>query len=388
MRENSARPVVLVSGAELEQALRWGGDFLDLLRRKANALLVHRQVLLDVAVRRSGSGALVQSDPSRLPAANRIFVLLDGSRSRWLQCEGSFGRFTFVHEVQDIDWVPGAGVGVTLDIGLPLQEQKDVVELLHQMARMGWVTRKGCWSIQQAGAVWHGFGADALVEALGGWRRRYEGLETHHTEELVYADECGDGFYTLVAQFSADRRRVVWEVEISFQLRGIPLDPSPYRELCDHFGLGEPVYFRPRSENSRTWGRAPSKRPVVKPLAYVVEVEGLMGDDEEEWVAGIVVQNPFFEGRTRSRPSPTWVPDLVERSEYLLCALRSWHVLENPKSVYELWDFESAWTSDGLVVRAVADWQSEPDDDVPSSTLDIAEAPKRAPRARRKSPAA
>ena len=383
VRENSSRPVILVSGKELEQALQWDGDFLGLLRRKASALLVHRNVLVDVELRRSRRRLASKTKPSDLPSSDRLFVLPDGTRHKWLQCDGSFDRFTFVPELQDIDWVSGNGLGVTLDIVLPAQQGGEFDALLHQMARMGWVTPKGCWSIQQSTAMWHGFGADALLVALRDWKRRYEGLDTHHTEELCYVDECEDGFYTLVAQFSADGRSIVWRVELSFQLRGIPLDTGPYRELCAHFELSDPVYFRPRSERSHTWGHPPrtSKLKVVKPLAYVVVPEKLVpGDDDEEWVAGIVVDNPFFDGRSRSRRPPEWVPDMVARSGYLVCALRSWHVLGNTKSVYELRNFESAWTSDALVVRATADWQDEPDPEVPSLTVTI--PPEPAPRRR------
>ena len=95
------------------------------------------------------------------------------------------------------------------------------------------------WSIQQATANWHGFGADSLVGALQGSKKRYEGLKRAHTEELCYTDNCGDGVYTLVAQVSADRYRLVWRAELSFQLPGIPLDPGPYQELGAHFGLSD-----------------------------------------------------------------------------------------------------------------------------------------------------
>lgn len=378
--ERSSRPVVLVTGKELEQALDRDGDFPSFLRRKAYALRVHRKVPLDEEVRQAPPRPGTQSNPADLPPSNRAFVLLDGSRPRWLRCDGSFARFTFVPELQDIDWVPGGGLGATLDIVLPRQEQREFVAHLREIAGMGWVTPKGCWSIQQSTAVWHGFGADALVEALHAWERRYEGLETHHTEELCYADECDDGFYTLVAQVSADKRRIVWQAELSFQLRGIPLDTGPYRQLYDHFRLNGPVYFRPRNKNSLTRGEPPrtSKRLVIKPLAYVVALDNLVPGENDEWVAGIVVESPVFEGQSRSRRPPKWVPEMVTRSGYLICALRSWHLLGNPKSVYELWNFEWAWTSDALVVQALADWQDEPDDAVPAIAFEIGDAQKAA----------
>jgi hypothetical protein len=155
-------------------------------------------------------------------------------------------------------------------------------------------------------------------------------------------------------------------VELSFQLRGIPLDPGRYRELGAHFGLSDSVYFRPRSEKSciREWPTG--KTSEVKPLASVVLLENLLSRDDREWVAGIVVENPFCEGETHTTRQPMWVPEQVGESEYLVCALRSWHPLSEPKSVYEFRHFEWARTSDALVVRAVVDWRDEPHD-VPES---------------------
>jgi hypothetical protein len=47
VKEESSRPVLLVSEVEIEQALGWSGDFISLLRRKRSALLTHRRVLID-----------------------------------------------------------------------------------------------------------------------------------------------------------------------------------------------------------------------------------------------------------------------------------------------------------------------------------------------------
>lgn len=52
VREKSHRPVLLVSGRELEGALGWRGNFIVLLRQKKEALLIHREVLLDAEPKR------------------------------------------------------------------------------------------------------------------------------------------------------------------------------------------------------------------------------------------------------------------------------------------------------------------------------------------------
>ena len=86
---------------------------------------------------------------------------------------------------------------------------------------------------------------------------------------------------------------------------------------------------------------------------------------EGEWVSGIVVLNPFCRrARSAKTKLPKWVPDMVDGGEYLICRLRSWHELSNVKSSYELWDFQTAWTSDALIVCAVADWTSENSDEL------------------------
>jgi hypothetical protein len=373
VREKSARPVVLVTGKELEAALKWGGDFVGLLRQKQAALLVHREVLVDADIPPLGHARPTSVSPFDLPASDRIFLFADGSRSRWLSCSGSYGIFTYVFELADVDWHSGGGLGVTLDMQLPVEDQASFVDLLRQLAKMGWITPKGSWSIQQATTSWHGVGADALAEAIQDWKRRYEGQEIHHTEELCYSDQCEDGFFSLVAQLSADARRIAWRVELSFQLRGIPLDPGPYRELGAHFGLADLVYFRPRGERSLEWVRPEGRRPLVEPVAFVVLLGDLLARDEEEWVAGIVVKNPFFESRNRLRQSSEWVPNVLTHSQYLICDLKSWHTLDQPVLVYELWGFESAWTSDALVVRAVVDWRDERDE-VPA--LPVEDSPR------------
>jgi hypothetical protein len=98
-------------------------------------------------------------------------------------------------------------------------------------------------------------------------------------------------------------------------------------------------------------------------LAFVIDKPERGPARHEEWVVGIVVANPHkrSEGSVR-RDMPEWVPDMLLDSEHLVCALRSWHQVDRPKSHYELWEFESSWTSDALAVRAVADWRDDAGD--------------------------
>jgi hypothetical protein len=364
VKQKANRPILLLSGLEIENTLGWSGDFLKLLRDKKEALLVHREVLLDSEPKRKDKAPKIK--PSDLPPSRTEFLYPDGLRSSWFTSGGGFGMFTFVPEMPDIDWVTAGGSGVSIDIAVSVDGQNGLLEVIHQMAEMGWVSTNGSWSIQQATANWHGFGTKALCEALQGWAKRYEGLETHHSEEVCYFDEIDDGFYTLTASISADKRRSIWHAELSFQLVGIPLDTKPMQELCKQFGIHERINFRPRNEKSVNRSRPPrnAKRRQVKPIAFVVASPDpeMLGD--EEWIVGIVIKNPFIvkEGSKR-KPWPKWAPDMLRDSQYLICSLRSWHqVASIGKYRYEFWDIESSWTSDALLVRALTDWREDDDE--------------------------
>jgi sRNA-binding regulator protein Hfq len=371
VQQKSNRPVLLVSGVELEAALGWSDNFIGLLKQKKEALLVHRTVLIESEPQRRGTTQKVK--PADLPASTTEILFPNGDRSPILWSGGEFGRFTFVTEMPDIDWHSSGGWGVTVDLAVPLQGQNDFLGLIKLMAETGWVSTNGNWSIQQATRNWHGFGTKSLCEALQGWKQRYEGLETHHTEELCYFDAIEEGYYTLTAAISADSRRIVWRAELSFQLVGIPLDTKPLQELCERFGIHEQIHFRPRNEKSVNRTRPPrnAKRRQVTPVAFVVAIPDSEVLGDEEWVVGIVIDNPFIGKEGSKRKSwPQWVPDMLRDSEYLICSLRSWHQVESiRKYSYELWEFESSWTSDALLVRGLADWRDEDEEgeEVPPS---------------------
>src|ERR1035437_5725155 len=360
VEQKANHPILLVSGLEIENVLGRSGNFLKLLQNKKEALLVHRKVLLDSEPKRQGKSLKIK--PSDLPSSTTQFLYPDGHRSSWFVSGGGFGIFTFVPEMPGIDWVCAGGSGVSVDIEVSVDGQNGLLDVIRQMAEMGWVSTNGSWSIQQATANWHGFGTRTMCEALQGWATRYEGLETHHSEELCYFDEIDDGFYALTASISADKSRSIWHAEISFQLVGIPLDLNPLRELCERLGVHERIHFRPRNDPSVNRGhpKRDTRLRSVVPVAFVVASPDseILGD--AEWVVGIVVENPFKLGHGSKRKAmPTWVPNMLSDTQYLICGLRSWHAVDSHKSAYDLWVIESAWTPDALIFRAIADLGSD-----------------------------
>jgi hypothetical protein len=349
------RPVLLVTGAEIERILQ-RGSLTRLLRRKQDHLLVEgRALLTQEQPERPGIRSVAQG---QLPGSNRVVVHPDGHRTTTLSCAGDFGSFVFVQEVPDIDWVTATGHGVNLDLPLSsVEDESQLLDLLHELAQMGLISSSAAWSIAQSDVNWHGSGGQRFFEAVAVWRDRYQQLDSvHHTEQVIYHDVCEGGFYTLTADISASERRYVSHGNISFQLIGTPLDTEPVRHLCETLEADEPIYFRPRNSRSvSTHHLSSTDRLVLQPVAFLVEEDD--EDPQENWVVAVVAQNPYRRQPWGSQTAaPEWWPPQLLGSELLICSLRSQHPLATAIPSYFLSSCELAETSDAAVVRPIADW--------------------------------
>lgn len=356
VEQRSDRPVLLISGEELQALVERDRDLVQLLARKKTALLTHRQAQVGVA----GTSRNKRPKDS-LPVASADFVLPDGTRSKYLAGRGGFGQFTFAQEIPDIDWDPGEGRGVILDLALPVHDERGILSLVDHLAGKGWATESAAWSIQQTETNWHGMGPNAFAGALRGWRDRYKGIPTHHSEEFCYFDTCDGGFYCLTANLSAARDRTASYTMLSFQLAGIPLDTDALKELSRAFDLTCPAYFRPMDRQSvvRKWNLRKPHNVVLEPVAFIAEHDNIFGD-KRDWARGIVAKNPFCKPHSRlAERQPEWLPYHVFDSETLVCSLRSWHLLSEPKPRYELWGCESVRTGYGTIVRPIAEWPND-----------------------------
>jgi hypothetical protein len=353
VEQRSGRPLILMTGGELEQLVEWDEDLAHLLALKKTSLLTHRKIFFATNRRRRDSG-----QSGGLAGASAEFAFPDGSRAKWVAGAGDFGEFTFVQELPDIDWDPGDGRGVALDMPVPIYDEGGILTLLQYLSSMGWATDSARWSIQQSSTNWHGMGASTFAEALQDWQERYKGISTHHSEEFCYFDKCDGGFYCLTAKVSAHEDRSASYTMLSFQLTGIPLDTESFKELIRIFDVGCTCYFRPMNRRSvkRKWNLPEPYQVPLEPVAFIVERDDVFGDGRE-WVRGLVVKNPFYmPSSTLAERKPHWLHPHVFDSELLICDLRSWHPLTEPKSRYELWGWESARTADAVLVRPMAEW--------------------------------
>jgi hypothetical protein len=349
VQQHRGRQILLVSATELRLA---SNDMPTLLRRKQEALLVDGRVLLD-----EPPSARRRHQRVFLPHADRRFVMSDGTATGVLMCGGGFGQFVFAHELPDIDWTPAPGVGVTLDVEPRVDHERDLRGLVHKLAALGWATPEARWSIQQSRQNWHGFGAASFVEEVQDWQRRADGPDAHHTEEVSYLDRCDGGFYTLTAALSADEYRRAWAVNVSLQLRGIPLDTTPLLQLCRTVEAHPDLYFRPRDEKSVTGRHEGPKLELVHPTGYITQ-PALDTERFNEWVTGVVIASPFQ--KTLDGPPPLPVPTslgMLEDTDVLVCDLRHHHPRDGRPYSYSLCGIERAWTSDALVCRPIVDWQ-------------------------------
>jgi Holliday junction resolvase len=356
VEQRSDRPVLLMTGEELERLVEWDEDLVHFLALKKTSLLTNRTAFF--AASRRGR---VSHQPSRLATAPAEFAFPDGSRAKWITGKGGFGEFTFVEDLPDIDWSPGEGRGVILDMPVPVYDERGILTLLYLLSSMGWATKAARWSIQQSATNWHGMGMSAFAEALQGWRQRHKGIPTHHSEEFCYFDNCDGGFYCLTANISAHKDRSATYTLLSFQLTGIPLDTEPFKELSRAFDAGYSCYFRPmkrRSVKKQKYLPEPY-RVQLEPIAFIVEQDDVFGD-KRDWTRGIVARNPFYRPNSSlAERKPGWLPPHVFDSDLLICDLRSWHLLSEPKPRYELWGCESARTADAVIVHLIAEWPDQ-----------------------------
>ncbi|MGW1250868.1 hypothetical protein [Streptomyces sp. NPDC002535] len=345
--------ILVFDETDIVLALREPQELERMLRLKHDQLVVHGNVHYGEKASQTEKAARRSRKQLRpLPESAYRLLTASGEDVTWFQGDGGFDSTVFCLDLPDIDWVPAAGSGVSLDMPVGAWDQRELLRLLQSLDELGWIGRKGQWSIQQHRRNWHGTGARSFAEALTGWKERTDELEDpHHSEEFVYFEACDGGFFTMSGNVSAERTRRVSRCNVSFQLVGMPLDPGSLQQLYRRFDVPSRGYFRPLVERAVTRQRVAGGVP-LEVLGYIVEPADRRWDNED-WVVGILAANPYGPGGS---PAPEELPGYPVHSGVVACALRSHHPLSKTKERYELWSYERARTSDATALCIVAEW--------------------------------
>lgn len=355
------RTILLFGEQEIRHLFANQASLIPLLRRKRETFLTDGQVLLDIADH-SWRGTVLNPNDLPLPQVQ----ILDGTGTElpWITAEGGFAEAVFVDELPDVNWTPAQGIGVGLDLVLPIQSRNDLPYVFELLRSVGWISSAGHWAIEQSDVCWYGMGARSFLDAVDHWELRYQATQAHyhHSEHATYFDVSDGGFYTLSMNMRASERGNLLYPHLSVQLQGIPLHPEPFRRLARSFDRDDQVYFRSLTTDANIQQLPRSKERIrLEPVAFLCRTTTGEDIDTRGWVTGIVVKNPFRGKRLHVKRTKTRVhiPEALDSSALLVCSLRSWHELTDHIDYYYLWSFEFLHMYHAAILHPVADWESE-----------------------------
>lgn len=104
--------------------------------------------------------------------------------------------------------------------------------------------------------------------------------------------------------------------------------------------------------------RLPKQHIQLQPVAFLCRTLEI---EDEGWVAGIVVKNPFRGMKLhvgQAKDGGTRIPAALNTSALLVCSLRSWHELGDQIDYYYMSSLEFVETYGTTVLYPVVDWES------------------------------
>jgi hypothetical protein len=284
-------------------------------------------------------------------ARDRIWVEGTSDRDFWSSTTYR-GAFVFAKSIPDTRY-NGPDAALRLNVGDGSIER--IANLLHFLNTCFGLSSDAVFTIHQTGAVWTGFGVRDLLTALPRWRSRYSsaGLkDPHYSEELVLFSPCGAGWGLVTAQHITHSGTYHYG-EVELRLPGVPVDPTPFRAFCDAVGAS-PAFFTATadSDHRRTFFNR-GKGPRLKTVRLVVDRHA--GDD---WVTGLIVENPFRLGTpsVRKKDRLTDVLPELRAPAHLYVKLTHHHLAADVVDYYEITGVEAVTMSARPVLEIRANW--------------------------------
>ncbi len=221
---------------------------------------------------------------------------------------------------------------------------------------------------------------EQMSQVSGRYRATRSGTRIHHTEETSYFDVCRDGLLTFRADLSSARNQV-YQCELSLQLRGLPIDATPYRELAEALDAQSRTHFRPLAAGALTppinMGER-GKIDALEPLAYLRDADG-------QWITGIIAAYPLkddsWPDTTLDRDGDISVSqrqhlrDLASHLadfDFVMCNLGEYHRSSTSVDYYYLRSIQGTVTSSVTVACLTASWhQLAGDDDTDGEYVEV-----------------
>ena len=363
VRSDRTRLILLLDGDDLEDLFAGRVSPAPLLRMRKRVLI---RDAATVVGRQDTKMAGLDVDRSRLMRGATSLVDLSGRKQPWVAVEGPAGEVVFADSIPDVDWTTAQGLGVGLELRLPVATGGDLGTALGLLARAGWITGAGRFAIHQPDLGWHGIGAHGLIEALRRQPDRHRERDRlwHDEEHLVYFDHCpdGSGYYSITSRVWLHRERLV-DAHLSVRLAGTPVDGTRMRLLLDSLGVDDLGFYRPLDARQplESWHWRRGNLPLVA-FAQVQEA------DDGDWVTGIVTSNPIAQEAVAADRSSD-LPEVLGSVDRLVCSLGSWHLAASAVRRYSLVRVERVWMETAQVISVHADWETPGDQPLESSRV-------------------
>ncbi|MGT2500184.1 restriction endonuclease [Bradyrhizobium guangxiense] len=350
------REVLIFTGPEIDQLRLNLASLSNLLDRKRNELRVHGRVWF-------GSPSHRDFLKVQLPLG-AIEFRIDDQVSPYFESKSTFSATSYALQIPDSGWGTFGGEGARLSIKLSAYSIEDLRNIFGYLHQKFGLSNAGMFSIRQTGGVWYGAGAENFLRELERPRQRYAKhsfAAVHHSEEARYFDQFRNGWIEISCQQTIDSELLdsgrLLRSELVIQLPGVPVDSSPFVDLCRYTG-NDWANFEYLA-NRMTFGRRLARRPALCPVGIVMSKARFLSDEEEESsVCGIIAKNPFYKKSLPRELSTDELPSLNEltETELLLCSLRHWHEVSYKVSAYRLEGVEVTVAGAGVVVRPVGNW--------------------------------
>jgi hypothetical protein len=355
IESDRTREILVFAWSEIELLRKSKARLLNLINKKRIELRLNGRVWF-----RKGMGGEYLGIV--LPRSTMEFVA-NQDASTYFGSRTEFAHAAFSMDIPDTGWSRSGGDGIRLLLSLSLSTIDDLQDLFGYLHDSFGLSSNGAFSIHQSGACWHGIGIRNLLAIATDPLSRYRAASmerVHHSEDIVYFDQFRNGWLALYTRQRVPEgprsRSYLHETDICIQLPGVPVDASPYLDLCRYTG-NEWADFR------TVHGRCTQTRRLKKPLKLEVVGTLVRTDDDREndrWVVGLIARNPFY--RKKRLPSELEMEgsplhDLLEM-ELILCDLKD-HLEEGDQvDQYMLQGVETAEAQYVQVIRPFGTWNA------------------------------